>query len=367
MEFHLNEVQSALKDSSIEVLRDICTPQRNLDMWSRGVAIDEDLWTSLASLGWFGVCVPERHGGLGLGAAELCLIAEQIGYVSAIGPIVPTLAAGAIIGSAPEGSSMAKLLELIAQGERRIAIYVKHDAPILGSMRNSAPQVNWLNDSATVSGTWPFMPWAESADTLLIPVLGPRGQDVIATIGSDSPGLSFQTLSNIDQGTRWSHVSLMNTEVSQGDWLEISGTRASDLNAISSAAEIMGACRRCLDLSLEYAGVRSQFGKLIGTFQAVRHHCADMYVGIENASSVIAHAAAAVDAGLTTASSSAAVAAITAHQVGIKVWTNALQVHGGIGFTWECELHLCIKRIMALQGGMGSLDHHSEMLLKTNF
>jgi alkylation response protein AidB-like acyl-CoA dehydrogenase len=230
-------------------------------------------------------------------------------------------------------------------------------------MRKSLPEANWLADSPTVSGMWPFMPWGEWADSLLMPMLGPSGEDGIALISSQAPGLSFTGLSNIDQGTRWSHIDLAATPIQKEDWFRTGDSRAADVHALAVAAEILGASRRCLDLSVEYAGVRSQFGRAIGTFQAVRHLCADMYVGIENANSVTTYAAAAIEAGLKSAGSAASVAAFAAHQVGTKVWTNALQVHGGIGFTWECELHLCIKRIMALQGVLGSPEKHSELLL----
>jgi alkylation response protein AidB-like acyl-CoA dehydrogenase len=363
MDFHLNDVQSALKDSAIEALREQCAPQRSLDMWARGVAIDEDLWTSIAALGWFGICVPESNGGLGLGVSELCLLAEQLGYVSAIGPIVTTLTAGAILGPVHGNPKIDQVLEALAQGHHRIAIGIDRRDPMPSSMRNSLPRAEWLTESPSISGTWPFMPWGESADTLLMQLTGPTGEEGVALVGSQAPGLSFVALGNIDLGTRWSHVCLAATPVHAGDWFRASGTRAANLQAVAIAAEILGACRRCLDLSVEYAGIRNQFGRAIGSFQAVRHLCADMYVGIENASSVTAYAAAAIDADISGSGSAASIAALTAHQVGTKVWTNALQVHGGVGFTWEHELHLCIKRILALQGVLGSPDHYSELLL----
>jgi alkylation response protein AidB-like acyl-CoA dehydrogenase len=363
VDFRLDPEQVALRTAAGDVLRQHCTPQRVQQLWADGCRCDEVLWGELGALEWFGMCVPESTGGMGLGFVELCLIAEQLGFVSAIGPIVPTLAAGAIIGRAPPSDLVETVLRKLVAGKQRIAIGMQRRDPAVPEMAADELRVKAHGDDLIISGTLPFAPWAKEADAILVPLTHPSGANGMALVDTRTRGVSVIPLGNIDRGMDWGHISFDGTVTASSAWLEVDPAWACNVQTISAAAEILGACRRCLDISVEYAGIRQQFGRPIGSFQAVRHMCADMYVAVENLSSVVAYAAAVLDAGTDSAGYFAAIAAIAAGQVGTKVWTNALQVHGGVGFTWEYELHLHLKRIMALQGVLGSPDSHAEQLL----
>jgi alkylation response protein AidB-like acyl-CoA dehydrogenase len=363
VDFRLDPEQQALRTAAGDVLRQHCPPQRVRQLWADGCRCDEVLWSELGQLEWFGMCAPERAGGMGLGLVELSLIAEQLGYASAVGPIVPTLAAGAVLGRAPRSDLVDTVLCELVAGKQRIAIGTQRQDPMVAGMDADRLRAQAHRNDLIISGTLPFAPWAKEADAILIPLTHPSGGAGMALVDSRAGGVSVTPLGNIDGGTDWGHVSFNDVVATSNAWLDVDPVWVSNVQAISAAAEILGACRRCLDISVEYAGIRHQFGRPIGSFQAVRHMCADMYVGIENLGSVVAYAAAALEAGTDSAGTFTAIAAIAASQVGTKVWTNALQVHGGVGFTWEYELHLHLKRIMALQGVLGSSDSHAERIL----
>ena len=156
----------------------------------------------------------------------------------------------------------------------------------------------------------------------------------------------------MDLGLPLADVLLREVDDRELMFLSFSRTRLFDLSAVVAAAEMLGSMQRCLELSLDYARVRKQFGRAIGTFQSVRHMCADMATEIENTRSVVRAAASALSEASTSAY--AQCAKLQANRAARIVWTNALQVHAGIGFTWEHELHLHIKRLMSLQGLFGT-------------
>ena len=364
MDFRLNQDQLALRIAAQSLLRKHCTPERNLKLWSEGVNCDTSLWEMLKSLEWFSLCAPEHVGGMELGALELSLITEEIGYASAIGPISSTLSASAILAKANKNEFLdAKFQEIIA-GNERIAIggsSVKH-TPTLKNREDLIARQHSRSE-LSISGTVFFVPFAQEVQSILVPVNLESGRLGAALIDIQHQNVLITPLSNIDGSMSCGHVTFSGKLIPVGAWFETKHSTISDIYCIAIASEILGACRRCLDLSVEYAKVRTQFGRPIGSFQSVRHLCSDMYMEIENLSSIVAYTAYAIGSPQSFTASTVSVACMTAVSVGTKVWTYALQVHGGIGFTWEYEINLCIKRIVALQAMLGSPDDHAESFL----
>jgi alkylation response protein AidB-like acyl-CoA dehydrogenase len=170
----------------------------------------------------------------------------------------------------------------------------------------------------------------------------------------------------MDPGTRLAQVTLDGATVAAEARLPSDGALEFLLQhgAVAAAAEMLGASRRCLDMAVEYAKVREQFGQPIGSFQAIRHKCADMLLEVENSYSAIYYAAWALDHGAEDGPLAASVAKSYVNDAARKVCGDAIQVHGGIGFTWEYDLHLYFKRAKALEAMYGDAEYHRELIVR---
>jgi alkylation response protein AidB-like acyl-CoA dehydrogenase len=184
-------------------------------------------------------------------------------------------------------------------------------------------------------------------------------------------GLTISMTTGMDLASRLGAVTLDGVPVPGDAMLGVPGRAAPLLEgllrrgAVGAAAEMLGAARRCLDMSVDYAKVREQFGQPIGSFQAIRHKCADMLLEVENAHSATYYSAWALDAGAEDADVAASIAKAYVGDAARKVCGEAIQVHGGIGFTWEFDLHLYFKRAKALEAMYGDADHHRELIVRS--
>ena len=220
-----------------------------------------------------------------------------------------------------------------------------------------------------LSGTKRFVPWAHVASVLLIPARAPEGPTLFL-IDPASSGLKLSPVQGMDLATRWLQVDLDKVPASPGTVLGAPG-QATELltsllrrGAVGAAAEMLGASRRCLDMAVGYAKVREQFGQPIGSFQAIRHKCSEMLLEVENSHSAVYYAAWALDAGADDEVLAASVAKAYVGDASRKVCGEAIQVHGGIGFTWEYDLHIYFKRAKALESMYGDADYHREQIVR---
>jgi len=174
----------------------------------------------------------------------------------------------------------------------------------------------------------------------------------------------------IDLATRWSEMRLDKVAVGADALLGGPGTAGPLLEsllrraAVMSSAEMLGAARRCLDMSVEYAKVREQFGQPIGSFQAIRHRCAEMLLEVDNSHAAVYYAAWALTAGAEDAAVASSICKAYVSEAARKVCGDAIQVHGGIGFTWEYDLHLYMKRAKALEPLYGDAEYHRELIVR---
>jgi alkylation response protein AidB-like acyl-CoA dehydrogenase len=213
-----------------------------------------------------------------------------------------------------------------------------------------------------LSGTKRFVPFAHVADLILVAA---RSHDEVAlfAVEADAPGLEITPTLEMDRTSKTSTLVLNEVRASVvggQEVLEEVLRRA----AVGAAAEMLGAARRCMEMSVDYARVRHQFGQPIGAFQAIKHACADMLLEVENAHAATYYAAWALDAGVPDAPLAASVAKAHVNEAARKVCGSAIQVHGGIGFTWEYDLHLYVKRAKHLEPLYGDADYHRERALQ---
>ena len=318
MRFDFNDEQAEIKDTAKQFLASRFKPEvvRELAEASR---YDDALWTEVSELGWPGIAIDEQYGGQGLGMVELIVLCEELGYACAPLPFLANAAAGIAIESAGSDAQKEKYLPGIASGEGHGAI----------------------GDDAVV--------------------IDAEGAEVIVLFGADGPRLvpaadaALEPLDLIDQTRRYSRLTAGDGEPLEGD-----AESASNRMIVAVAAELVGLGQRAMDMAVEYAKEREQFGRPIGAYQGVSHACAKMLYDVEEARSLTYAAAWAADAEPESLPLAAAMAKSRASEAAWDVCKASIQVHGGIGFTWEHDLHFLLKRARADAQLFGTAGQHKE-------
>ncbi|BBX21726.1 acyl-CoA dehydrogenase FadE22 [Mycolicibacter terrae] len=288
-------------------------------------------WAELAGLGWLGLHIPEEYGGAGCGLPELVVVAEEFGRAVAPGPFIPTVIASAVISAAGTEDQRAQLLPGLVDGTRTAGIGLQPDVTVTG------PRLS--GDAGVVLG-------AGLADLLVLVV----GEDVVI-IDAGGTGVSVDVPDNLDPTRRSGRVTL--ADVEPAHILPGAAGSALALARTLVAAEAVGGAQDCVEAAVDYAKVREQFGRTIGTFQAVKHHLANMLVAAESATATVWDAARAADAGDEEFALMAACAATLALPAYVRNAELNIQVHGGIGFTWEHDAHLHLRRAITTRGLLG--------------
>ncbi|MGZ4221989.1 MAG: acyl-CoA dehydrogenase family protein [Solirubrobacteraceae bacterium] len=317
MDFDLTDDQKEIKRVAKELLaaRSSFAKVRNA---AEAGEYDGALWRELRELGWPGIAVSEEHGGQGLGAVELAVLLEEVGYACAATPFLSTAVAGAVIQAAGTPEQQARWLPELASGESTAAIGT---ADLMADGVGAAVAV-----------------MIDGADAYLI----------------ESP--QSEALTTIDSTRRYATVS--------GDGEPLGAHAAARIHA-AIAAEVVGVCQRALDMTLEYVKDRKQFGVPVGSFQAVSHRCAQMLLQTESARSTAYYAAWAADADPERLPEGSALAAAAAADGGREVTASAIQAHGGIGFTWEADVHWLYKRAQLDTAMLGGARRHREALARS--
>jgi alkylation response protein AidB-like acyl-CoA dehydrogenase len=345
MRFELDDDQRAIQRTAKEFLASRYPPEE-----VRRLALDDERgftdegWRAVAELGWPALVIAEDDGGLGLGVVELAVLQEQLGYALAPTPLLSTIAAGLAISAAGDDDQRARWLPALAEGERRGTI-----APL--------PPVDGLQaDAHALTARLEAVPDAVDADLLIVPT----GHNALAVVELGGDGVAVEPVRGLDPTRRLATVTLDGARstplggVPDGDAL----ARARDVIAVALAAESVGVAQRAMEMAVEHARDRHQFGRPIGVFQAVSHACAQMLLEVEGARSAVLYAAWALDDSPEEAPLAAAMAKAYASDAGWRVPASALQVLGGIGFTWEHDLHFWLKRGRANAAAGGDARAH---------
>jgi 3-oxochol-4-en-24-oyl-CoA dehydrogenase len=321
MSLAIGDEQVALATSVATFLRDHEVRAANRALLE---ALEESLpaiWSQICELGWLGLHLPETYGGSGYGIPELAIVVEQFGAAVAPGPFVPTVIVSALIAAAGDASAKEDFLPSLASGNRTAGLCLGGNLELRGS------ELYGSTDAVLGGGL---------ADLVLVPV----GADV-AIVQVTGTGVTAEVPANLDPARRSAHFTF------DGAAAEVIGGAASllaDLASVLLGAEAVGIARECTETAAAYAKVREQFGRPIATFQAVKHHCANMLVATELATAAVWDAARAVETGGDQLTYAAAVAAERAGTAGAYCADLSMQVLGGIGMTWEHDAHLFLRR-----------------------
>ncbi|NNC36078.1 MAG: acyl-CoA/acyl-ACP dehydrogenase [Hyphomonadaceae bacterium] len=315
-----------------------------------GTGFDAKAWESLTKeLGMAGVAIDEAYGGAGLGDLGRVVIMEELGASLASVPFLSTCGISVdLITACGSDAAKADLLPKIASGELIVSYCDGHNALKL--------------EDGKISGGVSHVVSAANADLILLSLRDADKIEIIA-IPNKTNGLQIKAHQTMDPTRAVADIRL--DAVNKSDVTIIGTISEADLNElviqsfIALAAECIGGAQKCLDMTLEYTGQRVQFDRTIASFQAIKHKCADMYVAIEEARSAVYYAATAEPAEKTEA---ALIAKATATEMFFKVAGDAIQLHGGIGFTWEYPLHFFFKRARANRTMFGTPTRDYERL-----
>ena len=374
MDFRFNEEQEELRAMAQGFLEENSGSEQIRKAMESELGYDPDTWRQVgAELGWTSVHIPEEYGGLGLGYVELVALMEVMGGSLLCSPFFSSvcLGANALLVAGNEEQKQA-LLPGIAEGTTRATLAYCGKS---GDWDASTVEVTTTasGDGYTLSGVSSFVVDGGSADLIIVAARAPgssgtEGLSLFAVAG-DSPGLQRKILPTVDQTRRLAEISFEDVSVpgtarlgeEGAAWPAIS--RTLDLAAIALAAEQVGGAQRCLDMSVAYAKERQQFGRAIGSFQSIKHKCADLMVLVESARSAAYYAACAVAEGNEAEIDTVApLAKAYCSDAYFQCAADCIQIHGGVGFTWEYDVHLYFKRAKSSESLLGDPSYHREIL-----
>jgi alkylation response protein AidB-like acyl-CoA dehydrogenase len=326
MNFDFTDDQQAIKRTAKEMLAARFKPEHVRELAEAG-RYDDDAWREMCELGWAGIFIDEENGGQGLGVVELVILMEELGYALAPVPFMSNAAAGLALQLAGTDEQKERWLPGIASGEARGTVGILRD----GEAR--------------------LVPDADSAEVIVL----------IASDGSTSvveaAAAEIEPYETMDRTRRFARVRADGGEPLAGDHLA-----AADRIVTALSAETVGVAQKAMEMAVEYARERKQFGRPIGSYQAVSHRCAQMLLEVEGSRSAAYYAGWCADAEPESLPAAASMAKAYSSDAGWRVCGSSLQVHGGIGFTWEHDLHFFLKRAKANAILFGSAREHRERL-----
>jgi len=374
MDFGFSEEQELLRSTARDVLTRTCPPG-----WTRsaleGGREPEAVWREAAKLGWLGIGVPEEDGGAGGSFIDQVVVLEEMGRALAPGAYAATACAALpVIASLARRTQREELLAALTEGRRRAALVAGSDRAPADS--STIPIRSSRNGSQTVLDGGPvIVPGGHGADLLVVAArvegadgLGPAVSTYV--VETTRPGVEMVPLHEFDPSRGLARVVLDEVEVQDGDRLGDHGAgwpaiaAATERATVAACAELCGAGDRMLEMTIEYAKVREQFDRPIGSFQAVKHLCADMLVRLESSKAAVYYAALCIDEGRDDAPLATSIAKAYAGENIPLLAEDAVQVHGGIGYTWEHDIHLYVRRAKTIEQLFGSAQWHRERVAR---
>lgn len=325
-----------LRDNVRQVLDGHCDLQALRAMAEKGGGIDRALWTEMAGLGWMGLAVAEEDGGLGLGLGELAVLYDGLGRHMARVPFLTTMLAAQALSLAGSEAQRQRWLPAIAAGETAVSVTLPDGQalPLLAA-------------DGTVTGNVQHMLFADTVELLAVPLALADGGAGLALLPAGQAGVTVVRRPGIDLTRDLCEVRLDKAVISDEQVLRLADAQwdaLADHASVALACDAMGAALHILERTADYMCTRVQFDRPIGSFQALKHRAATWKIWQEAATALAANAAAQVAAGVPEAGAAASAAKFYACDAFAAIAGDAVQLHGGIGFTWEHECHLFLKR-----------------------
>ncbi len=358
MYFDLTDEQQAIKSTAKELFAARCKSERIRELAASEHGFEQADWAEMAELGWPGLALPERWGGQGLGIVDLAVLFEEMGYALAPSPLLSNTVAGLALAANADDAQCERWLAPLAGGEKRgtLALFEAGTSAAIGEFGMEAVADG---EGVVLDGEKVLVMDAASADFFLVATADGRRH----VVERDADGVSVAPEKSIDLTRRLYSVTFDGVRV--GPEATLAGGQEDYLPVLwrgcaAIAAESTGVAQRTMEMAVDYAKEREQFGRPIGAYQAVSHRCAQMLLETENARSAVYGAAWAADAEPDSLPLAASMAKAYASDAGWRVPDASIQVHGGIGFTWEHDLHFFLKRGKANAAMFGTASWHRE-------
>ena len=371
MDFGFSQEQDLLRSTARKFLENECTSTFVHARMEEPAGVTDDFWMKLAEQGWLGLIYPEEYGGSDLGFVDLTVLMEGMGRCVMPGPFFSTVLLGGLaILEAGSPEQKKEWLPKIAAGQAKATLAL------------TEPNARWDAAGVTVTakegkggfvlnGTKLFVPDAHLADVSVVVARTAEGKSPedgvsLFLVPKGTKGVEVKLLPTMDQTRKLCEVTLKDAAVPAGALLGTKGgawptlARVLQRATVALCAEMCGGAQRVLDMTTEYAKIRVAFGKPIGTYQGVKHKAADMLVDVENAKSLTYYAAWAADENSPETALAISMAKAYASDAYRKVSATGIQLHGGIGFTWEHDLHLYFKRAKGSEFTFGDATWHRE-------
>jgi alkylation response protein AidB-like acyl-CoA dehydrogenase len=371
MDFDLGKEQVMLQNSARDFLKKECPKELVREMMDDEKGYGPKLWQKMTDLGWQGLVIPEEYGGIGSGFLDLVVLLEEMGRALVPGPFVPTVVyGGRMIQSAGTQEQKQKFLPAIADGEMIMTLALMESAgsfdPAGISTTAKASGENFI-----INGSKMFVPDAHVADCLICVARTKEGAGAdgisLFLVDSKTEGIQVEPLTTMT-GEKTCEVIFSNVSVPKenllgpldGGWPIVQ--EMLDEAIIAESAWMMGGARWTLEESVAYAKERVQFGVPIGTFQAIQHKLANVAVEVEGATSIVYYAAWAIDENDANKAVAASAAKAWCSDMYTRAAMEGIQVHGGMGFTWEHDMHLFLKNAKSSQVTFGDGNYHRERI-----
>ena len=371
MNFGFNEEQELLRNTARKFFENECPSDTVRRLMETPEGINPELWKKLAEQGWLGLIYPEQYDGMALGLVDLVVLMEEMGRAVAPGPYFSTVLLGGLaVLEAGSDAQKKEWLPRIAAGDKRVALAWMEPSATLGPEGVTLAATEKSGRFA-LSGTKLFVPDAHTADAIVVAArTGPGGSDgagiSLFLLPRDARGVEVKLLPTMDQTRKLCEVTLTDVTVGADALLGPVGaggvplSRVLDRATVGLCAEMCGGAQKVLDMTVEYAKIRQAFGRPIGSYQGVKHKAADMLVDVENSKSITYYAAWAMDEDAAEGPLAVSMAKAYVSDAYRRVSAAGIQLHGGIGFTWEHDLHLYFKRAKGSEFTFGDATYHRE-------
>ena len=365
MYFDLSKSQALLGQSVRDFCKRAFPPERVRELMETDSATDGQLWSEIADQGWIGLHLDEQYDGLGLGLVELAVVAEELGRVCAPGPWLSANWAASLL-AAVGGSVASQYLPKIVDGSVQATVAVLEDQ---GSWDIGAGEMRTRisDDGSTLSGCKQLVIQAQQADLILCAATR-AGEPCLVLVPTHTDGATISVLPGIDLTRKVYQCEFNNVQikpeqiVASGENARRAWEQSQQVALVAVTAEMLGLMQWMFETTVEHAKSRQQFDRPIGAYQAIQAKCADILMLTESARSAVWYAAWAVQEQRDDAAKAVAVAKVFVSDAAREVGNRSIQSHGGIGFTWEHQLHLYYKRAKADEFLFGDPTHHREIL-----
>ena len=364
MDFAFSEEQEFLRSTAREFFARECQMNRVRELMEEAPGHDASLWQKMAELGWVGLLIPEEHGGAGLGMVDLVPLLEELGRGLVPTPFFANLQGTLAVLRAASPEQKHQWLPAIASGQRTLTFAITEESG-REVPAELALRAERAGDGHRLTGLKLFVPDGQTADDVIVLARTGRESFGLFRVARTAPGVEVKALHSMDLTRRVAELRFEGTPAEavgdpQAGWATWEWVR--DRALVALAADACGGAAKVLEDAVRYAKERVQFGKPIGVHQAIKHRCADMLIELESAKAITYYAAWTADHGGDELALTAAMAKARSSDAYRRMSSENIQIHGGVGFTWEYDCHLYFKRAKAVEVTYGNAGQHRERI-----